>query len=75
MALSVSIGNEFIILLIAIVFHRKSTYNGHRFGRGLTRLQKPLKDWLSALESLLSSGLKARCSLGSWPSPMDARKY
>lgn len=38
MALSVSIGNEFIILLIAIVFHRKLAYHVGGFELGLTRL-------------------------------------
>ena len=64
MALSVSIGNEFIILLIAIVFHRKLD--------SLTRseyvltdvIQKRLKVSLSGPELLPSSGHRVKCSPG-----------
>jgi solute carrier family 39 (zinc transporter), member 1/2/3 len=71
MALSVSIGNEFIILLIAIVFHRKPPTPAS-LSDPTDIPQKPSKASPSAPASPPSSGPRARRSPGSWPSPTAA---
>lgn len=74
MALSVSVGNEFIVLLIAITFHRTPTLIC-RDVFSLTQYQKRLRDWLSVRASQRSNGKRQRFSPGSWRSPMAARMH
>lgn len=77
MSLSVSIGNEFVILLIAIVFHRvfnvlPSVLLIKADHRRIQKLSKALH-WGHAL--LRSPGPNDSFNPGSCPSPMDARKF
>lgn len=70
MSVSVAVGNDFIVLLIAIVFHRKYTPMHRTKQRTeLTHLQRPLRDLLWAPVSPRSSGPRATASRGSWPWP------
>jgi zinc transporter ZupT len=76
MSLSVSIGNEFVILLIAIVFHRVSDFllSFLLIQADHHRLQKPLKALLWGRALLHCPGLKNSFNPGSCHSHMDARK-
>lgn len=76
MSLAVSVGNAFTVLLIAIVFHRKSLNhpNVHINISMLTCTQKLLRVSHSAYALQTSSGNPKPFNRGSWLSPMVARK-
>lgn len=73
MALSVSIGNDFIVLLIAIVFHRK--LHILHFSVNTNSWQKPSKASRSVRESPSLNGAKRRGSHGLWPWHMASRTF
>ena len=66
MALSVAVGGDFVVLLIAIAFHRTSHPVSHHTASRTDGpvMQKPLKDSPSARASLRSPGPRRRCSPG-----------
>lgn len=75
MSLAVSVGNDFTVLLIAIVFHREIALTLlHRLYCMLTDTrQKPLKVLHLACALQTSNGSPKPFSHGSWLSPMAAR--
>jgi zinc transporter ZupT len=72
MALSVSTGSDFVVLLIAITFHREFIAS-HSKPQPHTP-QKPLKDLLSDHELRRSTGHARQFNHGSWLLRMVARK-
>lgn len=74
MSLAVAVGNDFTVLLIAIIFHRKSVSDS-LCTISLRLLQKPLKALRSASVSPISNGSPELCNPGSWLLRMAARKF